>query len=207
MPCSEARESSATVVVPRCGLHRRQEAGRQDLLLPVRVRPGGGQAPDRLPALPRFRRGDRGAALKGGTRRAQPHPPPRLRRCRCGVGDAFEAASRRDRRRGGRRPTQRRQGVGRDLHLPRHVELGRRSVLEACLLEVVGHDRSGPVAAPLTWRARSPALLGGDGRAQRGPAERDRAPHRHRDGRDLLDRPVGSRARHDGLCHLDRLGQ
>ncbi|MHB1499370.1 MAG: hypothetical protein ACYCXN_15850 [Acidimicrobiales bacterium] len=61
---SGARDSLADVVVPRYGLYRRQEAGRQDVLLLGGVRPGGRQTPYRLPALPGLGRGDRPAAFR-----------------------------------------------------------------------------------------------------------------------------------------------
>src|SRR6266571_2977968 len=84
------------LVVPRYDVHRRQEAGREDLLLPGRVRPGGGQAPDRLPALPGLCRGDRRPALGGRTGRAGSLAPPRLRRRRSGVGAAGASSRRSD---------------------------------------------------------------------------------------------------------------
>ena len=103
LPWSEARFCRRRVYYLEYAIDRREEAGQQDLLLPGRVGPGGRQAPDRLAALPRPGRRDRGPAVGDGPGRAGPHPPSRLRRPRRGVGHARAPEGRRDRRRG-RRP-------------------------------------------------------------------------------------------------------
>src|ERR1039457_7710085 len=65
LSCSETRVWWQDMVVPRCGIHRREEAGREDLLLPGRARSGAGQGPDRLAALSGLGRGDRRSIVRG----------------------------------------------------------------------------------------------------------------------------------------------
>src|ERR1035441_5396072 len=76
---SGARDLSSNRVLPRYGIHRRKEAGRQDVLLPGGVGPCRRRATDRLPALPRLRRGGRDPPVRARAGRAGSHPAPRLR--------------------------------------------------------------------------------------------------------------------------------